>query len=208
MAKSSSPSIRRQRAVESFKNASDFLGDVVPGMALFGVTRGQFSMVDLVLATLDQIGPAKLTLWTWTVAEYEIATLERLRTDQRLTGGLLVIDGGARHKNASLIRQWKGTFGPESVRYVLNHAKIATLENDLYRVLLRGSCNLNFNPRFEQVDVTEGGLDFDLVHDIELGLPVLDDDAPGEAVYAASRVSNAFDSSQLKLFGSLKPWAK
>jgi hypothetical protein len=33
--------------------------------------------------------------------------------------------------------------------------------------------NLNFNPRFEQFDITEGGEDFELVARIEDGLPVL-----------------------------------
>ena len=33
--------------------------------------------------------------------------------------------------------------------------------------------NLNFNPRFEQFDLTEGGEDFDLVERLESELPVL-----------------------------------
>ncbi len=33
--------------------------------------------------------------------------------------------------------------------------------------------NLNWNPRFEQLDITEGGGDFDLVERIRSELPVL-----------------------------------
>ena len=91
---------------------------------------------------------------------------------------------------------------------MVNHAKIAMIEADGLRLLLRGSMNLNFNPRFEQFDLSEGGPAFDLVRSIEDELPILKDDASGAEVYAASRVSGAFEPETLALFGGLKRWAK
>lgn len=199
---------RKRRAVEAFGRAAEAIGPIEHEMALFAVTRGQFSMIDAVLHTLDCVGPARISLWTWTVAEYEVQCLERLRQDERVTGGRLIIDGGARHKNAALIAAWKASYGPNSVRHVANHAKIATVETADVRVLLRGSMNLNFNPRFEQLDVTEGGADFDLVREIEDGLPVLEDSASNSEVWAASRLNDAFEPEQLKIFGKVKVWAK
>jgi hypothetical protein len=108
----------------------------------------------------------------------------------------------------SLIESWQSQFGAESVRYVLNHAKIATVEGGGFKVLLRGSMNLNFNPRFEQLDVTEGGPDFDLVREIEMGLPFLPNKAPGAAAFKASRVGDAFEKNTLALFENCKTWAK
>ena len=208
MAAASAIAVRRKRAVESFKTAADCIGTIEPGTALFAVTRGQFSMIDAILACLDQTGPADVSLWTWTVAEYEIECMDRLRKDGRARSGRLIIDAGARDKNAGLIRQWQGRFGADSVRYVVNHAKIATIESDKFRLLLRGSMNLNFNPRFEQFDLTEGGEDFDLVRRLELELPVLPDNIGGAEVYAASKVSDAFGSEKLAIFTGLKVWAK
>lgn len=209
MAAASSIASRRSRAVESFGNAASAIGPVAPGMSLFAVTRGQWSMIDAILHTLDCVGPSKLSLWTWTVAEYEVQTLTRLRNDHRLTAGRLVIDAGARTKNSDLIKEWQETFGPGAVRYVTNHAKIARVESASgLRVLLRGSMNLNFNPRFENFDITEGGPDFDLVERIENEIPELPDRCTGAAVWAASRVSEAFDAAQLALFSGIKVWAK
>ena len=199
---------RRARATESFQTAAECIGEIDPGMALFAITRGQFSMLDAILHTLDQVGPAEVSVWTWTIADYEIERFCDLMRDGRITRGTLIIDHGARNKNHALIAEWKRNFGAESVRYILNHAKIATVESADRRVLLRGSMNLNFNPRFEQFDLTEGGADFDLVREIEAELPVLPDDAPGSAVYAASRVADAFDASELDLFSGVKRWAK
>jgi len=208
MTVASAKSTRRARAVESFKTAAECIGSIEPGTSLFAITRGQFSMIDAVLACLDQCGPSAISLWTWTIAEYEVECLERLRNDGRVTAATLVIDYGARNKNAELIRQWKNTFGENSVRYVVNHSKIATIESDKFRLLLRGSMNLNFNPRFEQFDLTEGGADFDLVKQIETELPLLLDNASGSSVYKASRVSEAFAPEQLEIFKGIKVWAK
>jgi hypothetical protein len=195
--------------VESFGLASSAIGSITPGMALFAVTRGQWSMIDAILHVLDQVGPSRLSLWTWTVAEYEIQTLTRLREDDRVTAGRLVIDAGARVKNARIIAEWRRTFGSDSVRFVTNHAKIATVASASgLHLLLRGSMNLNFNPRFEQFDLTEGGPDFDLIDQIERDLPSLAADCSNAEVWAASRVAEAFDSERLALFSALKVWAK
>jgi len=178
-------------------------------MSLFAVTRGQWSMIDAILHVLDQVGPAQLSLWTWTVAEYEVEVLTRLRKDARVTDGRLVIDAVARAKNAAIIREWKQSFGAESVRYVTNHAKIARVHSESgMRLLLRGSMNLNFNPRFENFDITEGGADYDLVERIEGELPILGDGCSGSDVWAASKVGDAFDPQQLALFQGAKVWAK
>lgn len=206
---SSSPTARRTRAVESFGNAADAIGPITPGMSLFAITRGQWSMIDAILHCLTEVGRSRISLWTWTIASYEVEVLNRLKIDDRLAGGRLVIDYGARNKNAEIIADWQRRFGSDSVRYVLNHAKIARIESERgLRLLLRGSLNLNFNPRFEQFDITEGGEDHDLVRSIEEELPVLADDCPGAEVYKASKVSDAFEQQQLSLFSGIKTWAK
>lgn len=204
---SSSPAARRTRAVESFGNAAEAIGQCEPGMSLFAVTRGQWSMIDAVLHVLDCVGRSKVSLWTWTVAEYEVQVLTRLRIDERISSGRLVIDHGARNKNAAIIAEWKQAFGGEAVRYVVNHSKIATVESETgLKFLLRGSMNLNFNPRFEQFDITEGGLDFDLVKKIEDELPCLADNCTGKESYEATKLNSAFAPQQLSLFTKAKTW--
>jgi hypothetical protein len=165
-------------------------------------------MIDAVQHAVAAAAPATISLWTWTVAEYEVQCLESLQHNSGVVAGRLIIDEGARKKNAQIIANWKTSFGPESVRYVRNHAKIATVEGNGLRICLRGSMNLNHNPRFEQLDVTEGGQDFDLVRQIEDELPILRDDASGKDAYAATKLSKAFDSETIQAFAGLKVWAK
>lgn len=202
-------SSRRAAAKESFSCAAECIGSVVRGMSLFAVTRGQWSMLDGVLHLLDCVGRAEVSLWTYSVADYDVQVLTRLRIDERVSGGRLVIDASARRKNAAVVRDWRAQFGSDSVRYVLNHSKMARVTSASgFRLLLRGSMNLNCNPRFEQCDLTEGGRDFDLVKEIEDGLPILSDTASGEEIYAASRVSAAFGKQELAMFRGVKSWQK
>lgn len=175
MVAKSSPTHRRTVAKESFQNAAECIGKIEKGLSLFAVTRGQFSMLDAILHCLDCVGAARISVWTWVIADYEVERFSQLMTDGRLLSALLVVDGAAREKNAKLLSFWKSNFGADSVRYVRNHAKIATIETDEFRLLLRGSMNLNFNPRFEQLDVSEGCPAFDLVREIERSLPILAD---------------------------------
>jgi hypothetical protein len=59
MARSSSKEGRAENAVQSFKNAAETIGECTPGMSLFAITRGQWSMIDAVLHVLDQVGPGR-----------------------------------------------------------------------------------------------------------------------------------------------------
>jgi len=147
---------RTAKASECFKNATESLGTLEKGFSLFGLTRGQFSMIDLVLACLDQVGPARVSLWTWCIAEYEVECFERLLMDDRITSALLVIDSQARTHNRELLKKWQSVHGPDSIKWVVNHAKVCTVQTAAFKLLLRGSMNLNYNPRFEQFDVDEG----------------------------------------------------
>lgn len=206
--RSSAYSRRRARAVESFASAADCIGPVEPGMALFAITRGQFSMLDAVQHVLSQVGRAEVSIWTWAIAEYEVEVFTAFLRDGRITGGTLVIDRSAEQRNAALIQEWRERFGADRVRVCTTHAKIARVWTGDRRVLLRGSMNLNFNPRFEQLDITEGGPDFDLVSEIEGELPVLRPMCEYAEAERASKTSKAFETSTLELFRGTKVWAK
>jgi hypothetical protein len=199
---------REKNAAECFRTASDALGTIRPGFSLFGLTRGQFSMIDLILACLDQTGPARVSLWTWCIARYEVECFERLLMDRRITSALLVIDSQARTHNREILKKWQAVHGPDSIKWVVNHAKVATIETADWKLLLRGSMNLNFNPRFEQFDVDEGHPGFELIRRTEAELPLLHFDHPNGEARRASKIDAAWGLDALQPFQKLKTWAK
>jgi hypothetical protein len=200
--------MKRKRVVESFECAAKCIGPITREMSLFAITRGQFSMIDAIFHCLSQIGPAQISVWTWTIADYEVEAMAGLMARQEITSGGLIIDASADRRNGVIIEQWRQRFGDEAVRICKNHAKIARVWNENFRLLLRGSMNLNMNPRFEQLDITENGDDFTLVERIESELPVLGRKYSNAQAEAATGVSKAFEASQLKMFSGLRTWAK
>lgn len=199
---------RRKRAVESFGSAQDCIGQIEKDMSLFAVTRGQFSMLDILSVIIKQVGPCSISVWTWAIADYEVECMEAFLKNESIKAGRLVIDRAAEVKNDAIISKWRTVFGKDTVRVCKNHAKIATVQTENFRILVRGSMNLNFNPRFEQFDITEGGPDFDLIEKIENELPVLRPKCSNLEAMNSSQLGLAFEASAMKVFQGVKPWAK
>lgn len=226
-APTSARSIRRaQKCVESYRTAAECIGSIETDMSVFAVTRGQFSMIDAIHHCLAQMGPSTLSIWTWCIADYEIETFESLMASKAISAATLVIDrageqqvakarsfrSGALDKTqrqGQLMMRWREKFGPSSIKVVLNHAKIATIDNGNHKVVVRGSMNLNHNPRFEQLDVTEGAGPYDLIREIEQSLPDLKANYTRHEIEQATGAHTLFTAEQLKPFqGDLKVWAK
>lgn len=201
---------RKKKAAECFKCAAESIGAVEKNMSIFGITRGQFSMIDVILYMIENIdGEVDLSLWTWCIADYEIKCVEALRDSGKLRNAILVIDSMARKKNHDFLQTWIKKFGLDSVRFVVNHSKIATIEANGLKFLVRGSMNLNNNPRFEQFDIDEGHPGFDLVKKIESELPILEYNHDNSEARNASKVESAWNQEELKFFtNKRKVWAK
>lgn len=174
---SSSFAARRQTANDTWSHAALAIGEVSAGMSRFLITHGQFSMIDAIRHVLEACGPSRVSLWTGRVGVYDIQYLLRLP----ITEGLLVLDvammrrslDGHSHTLAldNAISAWRDRHGPRSLSSLRTHAKMATVEGNGLKILVRGSPSMNHNTRFEQIDITEGGPDFDLVRRLEKGLP-------------------------------------
>ena len=55
-----------------------------------------------------------------------------------------------------VLHTFQQRYGVDSIRVTKNHAKIATVVGNDQAYCIRGSMNLNSNPRMEQVDISEG----------------------------------------------------
>ena len=60
---------RKLRAAESFASAAAAIGPIERDMSVFLVTRGQFSMLDMIQHCLAELGPSRLSVWTWAIAD-------------------------------------------------------------------------------------------------------------------------------------------
>ena len=135
--------MRQQSAAEA---VADLARD---GMELFGLTRGQFSLADLLVAILEKTGAAALSISTWTAAHADVERMMALLESGQITGCRWLVDQTLPRRTPALAAQIRNLFGDDAIRVTKTHAKFATIVNDEWQVALRSSMNLNQNPRLE-----------------------------------------------------------
>lgn len=129
------------------------------GGEIFGLTKGQFSLVDLLEATLEKTGPAHLEVSTWTAANTDVSKALDLIASGRILSARWLVDLTFVRRCPQLAARIRDAFGPDCIRVTKNHAKFSVVRNDAWLVAIRTSMNLNHNPRLE---------DFTIAHDPQL----------------------------------------
>lgn len=170
------------------------------GGRVIGMTKGQFSMIDLIRAVVSVTGPADLRVSTWTAGVRDTANAAFMVEKGDLLSFQLICDASflSRHPAycAAILRQ----FGKNAVRCTKTHAKIALIKNEGWTVAIRASMNLNRNPRFEQFDIDDNPKIYDffaahfdeMTEDMPAGFVA--DTAQIRAIFtAASRGLNPFE---------------
>lgn len=131
------------------------------GMELFGLTKGQFSLSDMIEAILNKTGPADLSISTWTAASSDVTKMLDLLGAGKIRSCRWLVDLTFMRRCPQLAAEIRRKFGPDAIRVTKTHAKFCTIANDDWQVALRSSMNLNQNPRLESFQV---GHDPELCH--------------------------------------------
>jgi hypothetical protein len=123
---------------------------------IYGFTKGQFSLLNLIQAVFALTGPAHFSLSTWTAAAHEIESLAAMQARGDITGVRLLIDISMARREPAMTAQMREKLGRENIRVASTHSKFAIFQNARWKIVLRSSMNLNMNPRNE---------DFTIAHD-------------------------------------------
>lgn len=147
--------IPRKMVVCASDSAARSLTEFAPGVALTGLTMGQFSLLDLVAAVLERTGPADVMISTWTTGIRDIERAAWLLETGTIRSFRLLTDRSFPQRQPEYCKALVARFGIESIRSTRTHAKFAVVRNDGWNVVVRSSMNLNTNPRFEQFDLDD-----------------------------------------------------
>jgi len=126
---------------------------------IYGLTKGLFSLADLLMASLEVTGPAHMDISTWTAASADLTRIHELIGGGKILSTRWLVDFSFQRRAPALASQLREQFGCDAVRVSKNHAKLAILKNDAWDLVIQTSMNLNTNPRFEN---------FHAAHDPEL----------------------------------------
>ena len=123
------------------------------GCELVGLTRGQFSLTDMLTAVLAKTGPAALSISTWTAASASVQSMLDLLQTGQITRCRWLVDTTFVRRVPALVAQIRKEFGADAIRVTRTHAKFCTITNDKWKVAIRSSMNLNQNPRLESFEI-------------------------------------------------------
>lgn len=123
------------------------------GCELVGLTRGQFSLTDMIEAILQKTGPAALSISTWTAASASVQSMLELLQTGQITSCRWLVDTTFVRRVPALVAQIRKEFGEDAIRVTRTHAKFATVTNTDWKIAIRSSMNLNQNPRLESYEL-------------------------------------------------------
>lgn len=155
-------SVRREGVVREFRHgtrgesAARCIGPVTKGCEIFGLTKGDFSMIDILRHVVREIGACRVDVGTWTAANAEIKQAFDLLSDGNIQTMRFLVGRSFPQRQPKYYAALRQKFGVGSVRMARFHAKFILLENDEFSVAVRTSMNLNLNQRIEFYELSEG----------------------------------------------------
>jgi len=137
------------------ETAQEAIGQLYSGCAIFGITKGQFSLIELIAVILSQTGPADVFISTWTAAGADLTDAFQLLESGKMTQCRFLVDHTFQRRKPAFAAKIRELFGIDAVRVTKNHAKFVLIRNDKWDIVLKTSMNLNTNPRLEDFDIQD-----------------------------------------------------
>jgi hypothetical protein len=158
----SNPAFRRGRRAQrvirrglSIARAADAVGTIESGCEIFGLTKGDYSLIDLIEHCLDTTGPADVVVSTWSAAGADLEFARGFVADGRVRRLRFVVDYTFIERQPEYVAVMRERFGDEAIRLTRNHAKFVVVSNDEWALCLRSSMNLNENKRMESWELSD-----------------------------------------------------
>lgn len=136
-------------------SAVQAIGKIEKYTDTFILTYGQFSLIDALMAILDQTGPAHVAISTWTAAHAHLDKSQELMESAEILSLKMIVDRSFRTRQPGYFNHMIEIFGVDCVREMRTHAKFITVKNDKFDIVVRTSMNLNENPRLENIEISE-----------------------------------------------------
>lgn len=155
------PPLRRQgvrrtvRRTINAATAAEAVGPITRGCEIYGLSKGQFSLVELLEHVLDATGPAHVVVSTWTAAGADLSHTRKLLDDGRIVSARWLVDYSFPNRQPGYCAMLRERFGDDAIACTANHAKFLLVRNDEWSVVVRSSMNLNLNRRLESYEVSD-----------------------------------------------------
>jgi hypothetical protein len=187
----------RTTRVAKIATAKEAIGTIEPGSDTFILTYGQFSLIDALVAILDQAGPADVCISTWTAADAHLERTGGLVESSRIRSFRMIVDRSFETRHPAYCHHMRQLFGLECIRAIRTHAKFITIRSDSMDVAIRTSMNLNENRRMENIEISEGSDFTDFL--MSIFDSIFDEVMPGENLSDLPKLDGVQESFPFQL---------
>lgn len=137
------------------KNADDVVKDLTKGARIMGLTRGEFSLIDLIHSILKVTGPAHVICTTWSAGIKDAHQVRWMVGTDLIRSFKLITDYSFEKRQAKYAASITDLFGVDNIRTSDIHAKFLLIHNEGWKVTVRTSMNLNANRTCESFEIDE-----------------------------------------------------
>lgn len=125
------------------------------GCRILGLTRGQFSLIDLIYSVLKKIGKADVVCVTWSAGIKDVNNIKWMVDSSLINKFTLVTDHSYKTRQKKYAQSIEQLFGIENIKTSEIHAKFVLISNSEYKICIRTSMNLNANKTCESFELDE-----------------------------------------------------
>lgn len=162
MTKLSAPSVinrsisqRRVSLACRGESATKAIGKMEHGCEIFGFTKGQFSLIHLLDAVIEQVGPSDVVIATWSAADGDVEHAKQWIDAGRVKSLKMLVDFSFQSRKPDVCDALRARFGDDSLRVTVTHAKFVLVKSSKWNIVIRTSMNLTHNPRFENFEISD-----------------------------------------------------
>lgn len=148
--------------------AIDVIGPINKGCEIFGLTKGQISLIEIIEYVLEITGPSDVVILTWTASQNSLDKIKYFLENGMIKNIKFLIDPSFKARKPEFCDDLVNLFGPENVRTFRNHAKLILISNNDWNIVIRTSMNLNQNPRMEYIEISDCKQMHNFMNDIVL----------------------------------------
>lgn len=152
---------KAELGVFSTKDSDVVIRGLAHGARIMGLTRGEFSLIDLIHSILKKTGPAHVVCCTWSAGIKDVHQVKWLQDSELLRSFKLVTDHSFKTRQNKYALAIEDLFGLDNIRTSEIHAKFCLIHNEAWSVCIRTSMNLNANRTCESFEIDDDREIFD-----------------------------------------------
>lgn len=150
--------------------AHESLKSFKKGCRIMGLTRGQYSLIDLIRATLDKTGRASVICMSWSAGIKDARNIKWMLESNLIDRFCIITDHSYKNRQKKYAVAIEELFGVDNIRTSKIHAKFVLIWNDDFKVCIRTSMNLNANRTCENFELDEDETIFKFYNDFAMGI--------------------------------------